>query len=165
MRVSALSLWEASGTKKLKQYCTREFDIEGKCTYLSNNINEIAVSEEDIEFDEALSMTATELSMERHVGVLETVYTPLGAVFMQTGKDLSDVKNLIGTGGVLVHSEAPGKILRAGLADPANPYSLKPVNPNIMIDKDYILSAMGLLAQKYPDAALRIMKKYITTCE
>ena len=36
-----------------------------------------------------------------------------------------------------------------------------PIKPNILIDKTYILSAMGLLAEKYPDKATRIMKKYI----
>ena len=29
------------------------------------------------------------------------------------------------------------------------------------IDKTYILSAMGLLCEDYPDKAVRIMKKYL----
>lgn len=165
MRVSALSLFEAAGTKRLKKYSKQEYNIYEKCLYLSNNINEIAVKKEDIEFDEALSMAATEISMERHSGVLETVYTPMGAVFMQTGKDLSNVKNLIGTGGVIVHSENPSRILKAALSDPDNITSLKPVKPKLLLDKDYILSAMGLMARDYPDTALRIMKKYIISCE
>ncbi len=165
MRVSALSLLEAAGTRKLKKYCKLEYNIHEKCTYLSKNINNIAISEEDIDFDEALSMTATEISMERHAGVLETVYTPMGAVFMQTGKDLSNTKNLIGTGGVIVHSENPGRILKAGLSDGESIVSLKPIKPKLLLDKDYILSAMGLMAKDYPDVALRIMKKYIVSCE
>jgi hypothetical protein len=43
------------------------------------------------------------------------------------------------------------------------PNHLKPVKPDILIDKTYILSAMGLLAEKYPDKAIRIMKKYIVS--
>lgn len=42
-----------------------------------------------------------------------------------------------------------------------SPNFLKPTNPDIYIDKSYILSAMGLLSEKYPDEAIRIMKKYI----
>jgi hypothetical protein len=41
------------------------------------------------------------------------------------------------------------------------PNYLKPEKPEILVDRTYILSAMGLLAEKYPDSAVRIMKKYI----
>ncbi|MGL5578800.1 MAG: glutamate mutase L, partial [Fusobacteriaceae bacterium] len=34
-------------------------------------------------------------------------------------------------------------------------------NPKFLVDKTYILSAMGLLAEDYPDMAVRIMKKYL----
>ena len=34
-------------------------------------------------------------------------------------------------------------------------------NPKFLIDKTYILSAMGLLAQEYPNIAIRIMKKFL----
>jgi len=38
---------------------------------------------------------------------------------------------------------------------------LRPVNPIFLLDKDYILSAMGLLSLDYPEIALKIMKKRI----
>uniref|UniRef100_UPI003159029C glutamate mutase L n=1 Tax=Caloramator sp. Dgby_cultured_2 TaxID=3029174 RepID=UPI003159029C len=63
--------------------------------------------------------------------------------------------------GVIVHSRNPKKILSAGKFNPDTPNYLKPMNPEILVDKEYILSAMGLLAEKYPDKAIRIMKKYI----
>ncbi|MCU7700034.1 glutamate mutase L [Enterococcus gallinarum] len=37
--------------------------------------------------------------------------------------------------------------------------TLLPVDPQILIDQDYLLSAMGLLSQNYPEAALNILKK------
>jgi hypothetical protein len=37
--------------------------------------------------------------------------------------------------------------------------SLKPKRAEIWIDRSYILAAMGLLAEHYPQIALRIMKK------
>ena len=43
--------------------------------------------------------------------------------------------------------------------DPANPASLKPKKAEILVDRKYILSAMGLLSEHYPKTALRIMKK------
>jgi len=85
----------------------------------------------------------------------------MGVIYSQVGKDLLNTKYLIGTGGVLVHSVNPKRILGAGLFNMESPNYLKPMNPEIMIDKTYILSSMGLLAEKYPDIAIRIMKKYI----
>lgn len=162
MRVSAISLWEAATTKKIKKHVPdTKFDIEERCKYLQNNVNIIPQTEEEIAFDEAMGMVATELAMERHVGYIESVYTPMGVIYSQVGKDLLNTKYLIGTGGVLVHSVNPKRILGAGLFNMESPNYLKPTNPEIMIDKTYILSSMGLLAEKYPDIAIRIMKKYI----
>ncbi|EYE88994.1 mutL [Fervidicella metallireducens AeB] len=162
MRVSSASLWEAAGTRRIKKFIPdTKYDIEERCKYLQQNVNVIPQTQEEIEFDEALGMTATEIAMERHVGQIESVYTPMGIIYSQVGKDLLNVKYLIGTGGVLVHSPHPERILKAGTFDTENPNFLKPINPQVLIDRTYILSAMGLLAQKYPDKAVRIMKKYL----
>ncbi|MDO6355192.1 methylaspartate mutase accessory protein GlmL [Caloramator sp. CAR-1] len=162
MRVSAVSLWEAAGTRRIKKFVPNtKYDVEERCKFLQANVNFIPKEEEDIEFDEALGMVATEMATERHVGLIESVYTPMGIIYSQVGKDLLNVRYLIGTGGVIVHSRNPKKILSAGKFNPDTPNYLKPMNPEILVDKEYILSAMGLLAEKYPDKAIRIMKKYI----
>lgn len=164
MRYSAVSLWEAAGSRKLRAYLNdkdRKIQIEERCKYRNSNIKMVPETDEDIKFDEAMAKAATELSMERHCGTVECIYTPMGAVYNQLGKDLMDVKYMIGTGGVLVHSEHPGEILKAGTFDKENATSLRPRNPKTLIDKTYILSSMGLLAQDYPDKAIRIMKKYL----
>jgi uncharacterized protein (TIGR01319 family) len=108
-----------------------------------------------------MAKVATELSMERHAGYVECVYTPMGPIYSQYGKDLMEVPYIIGTGGVLVHSNNPAEILKAGAFDKENAVSLKPQHPKYLIDKTYILSAMGLLCEDYPDMAVRIMKKYL----
>lgn len=162
MRVSAQSLWETAGTRKIKKYIPNTpYNVEERCKYLQSNVNQLPESEEEIEFDEALGMVATEIGIERHVGSIESVYTPMGIIYSQVGKDLMETKYLIGTGGILVHSKNPEKILKAGLFSNESPNYLKPVKPEIMIDKTYILSAMGLLAEKYPETSIRVMKKYI----
>ncbi|MGL5055446.1 MAG: methylaspartate mutase accessory protein GlmL [Fusobacteriaceae bacterium] len=164
MRYSAIALLEASSTKKLKNYLREEYkelDVRKHCAKRHDNIKMVPISDEDKIFDEAMAMVATELAMERHCGILECLYTPMGTMFHQTGKDLLDTPCVIGTGGVIVHSENPGDILKAGNFNKENPIHLKPVNPKFLVDKTYILSAMGLLAQDYPDLAIRIMKKYL----
>lgn len=164
MRYSALSLWEAAGTRTLRKYLkNKETDVEANCRYRSENIMMVPKLEEEIEFDEAMAKVATELSMERHCGYVESAYSPLGVIFTQYGKDLMEVKYMIGTGGVLVHSANPGDILKAGSFSSENLTSLKPRNPEFLLDKTYILSSMGLLCEDLPDIAVRIMKKYLIT--
>lgn len=162
MRYSAVALWEAATTRKMQKYLNdKTIDVEANCRYRVENIRMVPKTEEETKFDEAMAKAATELALERHVGVLETLYTPCGVIYSQEGKDLLDVKYLIGTGGVLVHSENPISILKAGIFGETNPTYLKPQNPECLIDKTYILSAMGLLAEDHPNMAVRIMKKYL----
>lgn len=162
MRYSALSLWEAAGTRKLRNNLRdKEIDVEATCKQRSEDIMMVPQTDEEIEFDEAMAKVATDIAMERHCGFVEPVYSPLGVIYTQHGKDLLDVKWIIGTGGVLVHSKNPKGILKAGRFTVENLNSLKPQHPNFMIDKTYILSAMGLLSEENPDMAVRIMKKYL----
>ncbi|MGL4357458.1 methylaspartate mutase accessory protein GlmL [Cetobacterium sp.] len=164
MRYSAISLLEAAGSKKIRNYLNdldKKWDIKGMCNFRHDNIKMVPQTKEDVLFDEAMAKAATELSMTRHCGVLECIYTPMGTMFNQSGKDLLNAPYIIGTGGVIVHSKNPKGILEAGKFNPNEPIYLKPENPKYMVDKTYILSAMGLLAQKEPDLAVKIMKKYL----
>ncbi len=111
---------------------------------------------EDAAFDEALARAAVRLAVRRHCGTVETVYTPIGPATVQHGKDLRNVCALIGTGGVLVAGRRPAQILRAALADPQAPCALMPVAPRLMLDRDYLLYACGLLQSVEPQAALEL---------
>ncbi len=104
---------------------------------------------------------ATKIAVERHAGRIETVYSPMGMLFYQTGKDLSKVKTVIGTGGVLVHSENPNEILKHVLLDSEKPELLKPEKPSYITDTFYMLSAAGLLVDKYPELAMELMNRYL----
>ena len=164
MRYSAIALLEASGTRKIRNYLhdsLKQIDVKAQCQFRHDNIKMVPQSEEEIRFDEAMAKTATELAMTRHCGVLECVYTPMGTMFNQSGKDLTETPYVIGTGGVIIHSLNPKDILKAGNFNEEDPIHLKPIAPKFLVDKTYILSSMGLLAQEYPNTAIRIMKKYL----
>ncbi|MDF2881969.1 MAG: MutL protein [Clostridiaceae bacterium] len=166
MRYSALSLWEAAGTRRIQKYLhDKNIDVEANCKFRTENIRMVPKTEEEIKFDEAMAKIATEIALERHVGTIESMYTPMGVIFTQEGKDLLEVKCLIGTGGVLVHSENPADILKSGTFDSTNPNYLKPMHPEFLLDKTYIMSAMGLLAEDHPNMAVRILKKYLVKVE
>ncbi len=109
--------------------------------------------------DFALASCAVEEAVTRHAGTISESYTLLGKVLVQEGKNLTNVKNIVVTGGSLVHSERIYHISENALYSLSNPSSLRPKAVDVWADKIYILSAMGLLSSYYPKTALKIMKK------
>lgn len=165
MRYSALSLFEASSTREIRRYLKdKDTDVEAEARRRSENIMMVPKTPEEIDFDKAMAMVATDHSMKRHAGWIEATFSPMGTMYSQFGKDLMEVSNLIGTGGVIIHSDNPAEILKAGTFTEMDLTSLKPKNPDYLVDKEYILSAMGLLAEVDKDLAVRMMKKYIVKC-
>jgi hypothetical protein len=79
-----------------------------------------------------------------------------GPATVQHGKDLSEVGVVIGTGGALAHGGNPAAILETALADPREPFSLRPRAPRLLLDREYILYACGLLGQVEPAGALAL---------
>jgi uncharacterized protein (TIGR01319 family) len=161
MRYSAMSVFEAAGTKFMKKYLQSSFDIEKEFEKRSEHTDFVAESQEDIEFDEAIAKVCVDISMKRHAGVVEPIYSPMGMMYSQTGKDLMELPYLIGTGGIIVNSKNADKILEAALFSMDDPTSLKPRHPKTLLDERYILSAMGLLTMINPNMAIRMLKKYI----
>jgi len=117
--------------------------------------------EEEIACHVLLSRVAAEVAVNRHSGKIEVIYTPSGEILVQHGKDLTQVKCVIGTGGPIVFSSKPRQILEGALFQPENPSILKPKEPGLHIDEDYILFAVGLLGQVEPGKALSIFKKHL----
>ena len=164
MRYSALALYEAASLNKIREYLgtkDSKINIRENFKFRQENPDFVAETEDDIVFDEMMAMLCAEIAMNRHVGTLESIFSPMGTLFVQNGKDLTDVKYVIGTGGIINNSRNPKKILDLTLFNEDNPLLLKPKYPKFLIDKTYIMSAMGLLASDYPDIAYQIMKKYL----
>lgn len=161
MRYSAQALGEAAG-RQLKDYLGWPAEkMAEMLEHLSREPWYLPQSAEEQQLDVALGRMAAELAVNRHVGTLEVVYTPYGASYVQHGKDLTPVRVVIGTGGVLLHSTDPGEILQGTVFQSADPTVLKPQQPQFYLDKEYILAAMGLLKEIAPQTALRMLKKYM----
>ena len=109
--------------------------------------------------DFALASCAVEEAVRRHAGTITETYTMMGQTFVQEGKNLTKVKQIVVTGGSLIHTGHTEHIAAHALYDPTSPQSLRPKEAAVWVDRMYILAAMGLLASHYPKAALRIMKK------
>jgi uncharacterized protein (TIGR01319 family) len=128
------------------------------------DVGRLPADDTELRFDAALARAAIRLAMTRHAGSQETVYTAQGPVSVQRGKDLRDAAVLVGTGGALVHAAEPAALLAAALADPAAPQSLRPRSPRLLLDRDYVLYAVGLLAQVDAPAAWRLGQAALAPC-
>lgn len=130
--------------------------------YLSVHTDVIPSGEEGDEIEKidfALASLAIETAVTRHAGHLEAFYSPMGISYIQTGKDLTAVKKVIVTGGALIRTKRTADIASHALFSQADPMSLKPKEADVLVDRKYVLSKLGLLSKIYPDQVLRIMKK------
>lgn len=163
VRYSASSLVDAVGIEEINEKSGLEEKLVLRyINKISENPEILPDNDEYLKkLDYGLTSIAVREGVKRHSGTIETHYTPFGVVYKQTGKDLSEVKKVIGTGGPIINSVNPLGVLEHALYDENDPYVLKPRNIETYLDKKYIFAAMGILAEKYPEVAIRIMKKEI----
>ena len=119
----------------------------------------LAQSPAEAQMDFALASLAIEVGLARHAGTIEQVFTPMGVAYQQTGKDLTRVSRLVLTGGALIHTGRAEEIALQAMATQQYPNSLMPRSAGVLVDKRYILSAMGLLSQNHEALAKDLMIK------
>ena len=160
MRYSIRGILEAAGADRIAQISGLAAErVEELVSYLAENTDKVPDSEEMETLDFALASMAIEEAVRRHAGTLEETYTMMGMTYVQEGKNLTKVRQIVVTGGSLIHTKRTEEIAKHALYSPAEPTSLRPRTANVWVDRTYILAAMGLLSSHYPEAALRIMKK------
>jgi uncharacterized protein (TIGR01319 family) len=159
MRYSALGILQAMTQQEINHYNKLDIDMIKETHLRNEDISFIPMTDRDFTIENMLAAKCVDAATSRHVGTIKSVYTPLGMMYHQVGKDLTQTKYYIGTGGVVINSKNPADILKHGLQSKDKPSELRPIQPKFMLDKDYILSAMGLLSIDHPEIALRIMKK------
>lgn len=108
-------------------------------------------------FDALLATYAAQTGIRRHCGTHKEVMLPTGPVRVQSGKDLRSVGVVVGTGGSLINAADPAALLGAALACD-DPFALVPAEPEILIDADYLLYAVGLLSQSHPEASIELAR-------
>ena len=112
-----------------------------------------------------LARAAVRAAVDRHVGSLRPVVTPEGEVMLQKGKDLTKLAWVIGAGGPVSFAADPAHVLSGAVFEPERPLLLKPRSPAFLLDKDYVLFALGLLAQSDSTKALRLLRKHVQLLE
>lgn len=163
MRHNARTIVETAGLQQIAAAAGVSVQaVEGWLARVEADVEILPQEAEDIAIDRALARAAIAIAMKRHAGTVRIAHTPTGPVTVQEGKDLTDVAVLIGTGGALVHAARPAGILSAALSDRSDRTSLRPAAPAIYIDHDYLLYAVGLLAEVEPDAAFAMAMNGMT---
>jgi len=116
-------------------------------------------NDDQISLTELLAKTAFEISLKRHAGKLVHMFNGSGKVTYAEGKDLSNVKYIIATGGAL--TRLPNRIdIIMDVLRKQNDLVLSPSPKSIaLIDNDYIMASLGVLSIKHPKAALLLLKK------
>ena len=161
MRYSLQGIVDAAGIQKVCQLSglTEERVLE-LTEDLKQNTDKVPNGDAELEaLDFALASCAVEEAVTRHAGTMEETYTMMGLTYVQTGKDLTKVGQIVVTGGSLIHTKRTEQIAAKALYSPQSPGSLRPKAADVWVDRTYTLAAMGLLSSYYPQAALRIMKK------
>lgn len=138
-----------------------DFDPDRHIDYLSENVGHVPTTELGLSADIVLAESAASIAVERHAGTARQEFSVVGEILVQHGKNLLEVENLIGTGGIFRYGLHPERVLQAALFNPNRPWSLKPKSPKSFIDRNYMMYGIGLLAEHFPVQALRIAKKYL----
>ena len=161
MRYSIRGIVEAAGIRKVCQLSgLSQNRVEELVDYLSVNTDTVPGEDRDmLALDYALASLAIEEAVDRHAGTIQETYTMMGKTYVQEGKNLTGVKRIVVTGGSLIHAQRTEQIARHALYSLEKPESLRPKLADVLVDRTYILAAMGLLSSHYPQVALRIMKK------
>jgi uncharacterized protein (TIGR01319 family) len=115
-------------------------------------------------FDQLLATACVAHALDRHCGTMLLGRSEKGPpTLVREGPDLREVGRVIGTGGVFAHGEGGEEALREGL-ERRSPRSLSPRDPEIAIDRGYVLAAAGLLASIDPEAAFRLLQREVLGC-
>ncbi|MBP3412286.1 MAG: glutamate mutase L [Oscillospiraceae bacterium] len=161
MRYSVQGIVDAAGLQRISQISRLPKDrVTELVEELKAHTDQLPNGDSERErLDFALAAIAVEEAVTRHAGTIEETYTLMGQTFVQSGKNLTKVRQIVVTGGSLIHTKETEKIAAYALYSPASPASLRPKEADVWVDRSYILAAMGLLSSYYPQTALRIMKK------
>jgi len=133
--------------------CTKEQFSE-----LINDYSYIPVTKLEKALVYELTKKCTNIALDRHVGDLRRVFTSSGQKIIPEGKDLTQIENIIFTGGALVNLNDTKIIVQEYLKK--NQMKMLP-SKNVIIykDYDYIMASMGVLSLKYPEEAMKLLKK------
>lgn len=159
MRESSICLVKEFGEKAFAEESGVSAEVLDKA--IEKRLDNTAYLAEDAvekRIDDQIASAAVGISARRHAGWTERALVK-GTNLIQYGKNLTEIKTVIGIGGIIVNNEKPASILEHVKAESKEEGTvLLPSEINAFVDQDYVFFAAGLLSGYDEEAALAIMK-------
>lgn len=156
--VNRMKVIESIGEEKLRKECEETLNIdldETLKTYVA-----IPKSPDEIKLVERLTKEATLRAVERHAGQIRYVYGPSGRQTLAEGKDLTQVRYIVGTGGALTRLPHREDIMKLIPKDNETGMKLYPSEAvKILVDNDYIMASLGVLSKTHRRGAIKLLAK------
>ncbi|MDO5628121.1 MAG: glutamate mutase L [Mobilicoccus sp.] len=133
------------------------------------DLRAMPAEQQEQELTARLATRAVDLGIRRHAGTLVDLFTPSGKKQVVKGKDLTAVEYVVATGGALTQVPGGAEILRGICVGPSTRGGvtslLPPPEARVLIDSGYLFSAMGTLAQTYPDEVAASLARWAGAAE
>lgn len=118
----------------------------------------IPKNDDEKRFVERLTLEAVIKAVERHAGRIRNVYGPSGRSALAEGKDLTEVRYIVGTGGALTRLPGRIEIMKAIARHNQTGLLLFPTpEAKILVDNHYIMASLGVLSKVYKESAFELM--------
>ena len=155
--VNRMKVIESIGEEKMREECEK-MGIDLDATLESY----VAIPKTEAEFKlvERLTKEAVLKAVERHAGKIRYIYGPSGRSTVAEGKDLTQVKYIVGTGGALTRLPHRVEIMKEIAQHNETGMLLFPTEAaEILVDNDYIMASIGVLSKRYREAAIKLLEK------
>lgn len=154
--VSRKLVADLMGIDKLAQRVSMSQD---ELLLLLENLPAIPTDPQHFTLAKELCFESVKIALQRHAGSYRDIFSTTGRQTIAQGKDLSAVKNIVLTGGALVHLDEDrtmiSRVLKVCSKDKMLPFDAT----CMLVDHDYIMASLGVLSLEYPEQALRLIEK------
>ena len=155
--VNRMKVIESIGEEKFQKKCDK-LGIDPEKTLESYVA--IPKTEDEFKLVEMLTEEAVMKAVERHAGQIRYVYGPSGRTTLAEGKDLTQVKYIVGTGGALTRLPHRVDIMeRIAEYDETGMRLFPTSHAKVLVDNDYIMASLGVLSVKHREGAIRLLEK------
>ena len=132
--------------------------------YIAQHIKAIPIEAEDITASRLLTKKAVDVALKRHAGTIKRKYDGDGG-FIAYGKDLSQVKYIVGTGGALTRIPG-GETILSEIRYLREDVTMMPrKGAKILLDSDYIMACAGALSRENKAAAQALLRQSLGITE
>ncbi|MBQ7703383.1 MAG: glutamate mutase L [Firmicutes bacterium] len=154
--VNRYKVIESIGEDKLRQECETKLMIDLDKTL--ETYVAIPKNEDEFKLVERLCKEATLRAVERHAGSIRYIYGPSGRTTVAEGKDLTQIKYIVGTGGALTRLPHGKDIMALIPQDNETGMKLYPSDAvQILQDNDYIMASLGVLSKTHREGAIKLL--------